>query len=106
MIRRACAILPWLWLAGCAGIHQSAVDPAGTQAGKIAGLFWFFLGLLGAIFVIVMAFALWTLTRRHRGIEQEPLEHAHSPSTATEARLSRGVMAATVVTIFILFGLL
>ena len=106
MKRRFCAILPALWLAGCAGVRQSAVDPAGTQAGKIAGLFWFFLWLLTGIFVITLGFTLWTLTRRHRGIEQEPLESTHRPSGATEARLTRAVTGATVVTALILLGLL
>jgi cytochrome c oxidase subunit II len=49
---------------------------------------------------------LWTLTRRHRGIEQEPLEHTHSPSSVTEGKLMRSVTAATVVTTLILIGLL
>lgn len=95
-----------LCLGGCAVSHQSAVDPAALQAGKIAQLFWFFLMLLGAIFVVVMAFALWALTRTHRGIEQEPLEQTHSPSTATEAKLTRTVAGATIATVVILFGLL
>jgi cytochrome c oxidase subunit II len=106
MKRRFCAILPALWLAGCAGVRQSAVDPAGTQAGKIAGLFWFFLWLLTGVFVITLGLTLWTLTRRHRGIEQEPLESTHRPSGSTEAKLTRVVTGATVVTVLILLGLL
>ncbi len=39
----------------CAGHQQSAIDPAGPQAGKIASLLWFFFAVLGLIFVIVMA---------------------------------------------------
>lgn len=95
-----------LLLGACGVHHQSAVDAAGPQAGRIEGLFWFFTALLAAIFLIVIAVLLWTLTRRHRGIEQEPLEHTHMPSTATEERLSRTVIAASVVTTLILLGLL
>ena len=98
-----CAILA---LTGCAGHQQSAIDPTGPQAGKIATLLWFFVWLLTAIFVIVMALTLWTLMRRHRGIDQEPLEATHKPSEQTETRLTRVVTAATVATVLILFILL
>ena len=33
---------------------QSALDPAADQAGGIAGLFWLFLGVLGAIYLLVL----------------------------------------------------
>ena len=95
-----------LALTGCAGHQQSAIDPTGPQAGKIATLLWFFIWLLTAIFVIVMALTLWTLMRRHRGIDQEPLEAAHKPSEQTEKRLTRVVTGATVATVLILFVLL
>ena len=95
-----------LALAGCGGHQQSALDPAGTQAAKIAGLWWFLLGLLTIIFVIVMAVMVWALARRHRGIEQEPLEGVHRPSTATESRLTRTVAGASALTVLILLGLI
>ncbi len=95
-----------LALNACAGHQQSAVDPAGPQAGKISALWWFFLALLGAIFLTVMVFTLWTLMRRHRGIEQEQLERTHAPSQPTEAKLTRIVAAATIATLVILFVLL
>jgi cytochrome c oxidase subunit 2 len=93
-------------LDGCAGHQQSAVDAAGPQAGRIETLWWLFLAILGAVFVIVMALTAWTLTKRHRGFEQEPLERTHLPSQQTEARLTRVVTAATVATVVILFVLL
>ncbi len=93
-------------LDGCAGHQQSAVDAAGPQAGRIETLWWFFLAVLGSIFVIVMALTAWTLTKRHRGFEQEPLERTHLPSQQTEARLTRVVTAATIATVVILFVLL
>jgi cytochrome c oxidase subunit 2 len=105
-VKRGLTLIPLLVLAGCATSQQSALDPAGPQAGRIAGLFWFFTILLAVIFVIVIATLLWTLTRRHRGLEQEPLERIHAPSIATEARLTRVVTAASVVTVLILIGLL
>jgi len=49
---------------------------------------------------------LWALSRRHRGIEQEPLERVHMPTGATEQRLTRTVAAGILATVLILFGLL
>ncbi|HWF47081.1 MAG TPA: cytochrome c oxidase subunit II [Bryobacteraceae bacterium] len=95
-----------LLLAGCAGHQQSVIDPRGPLAGRTAGLWWFFFWLLAAIFVIVLVLTLWTLTRRHRGIEQEPLEVTHLPSEHTENRLTRVVAGATIATVVILFILL
>ncbi len=85
---------------------QSVLDPAGPQAGRIASLLWFFLILLGVVFLTVMGVLLRTLTRRHRGFEQEPLESSHVPSDETEARLTRTVGGAVVTTVVILFVLL
>jgi cytochrome c oxidase subunit 2 len=90
----------------CAAHPQSVVDPAGPQSAKIAALWWVFFWLSTAIFVIVMALTLWTLTRRHRGIEQEPLETRHLPSEQTEHRMTRVVAGATIATVVILFVLL
>jgi cytochrome c oxidase subunit 2 len=86
--------------------QQSALDPAGASAATIRTLGAFFLGLLGLIFLVVIALAVFPLTRRHRGIHQEPLEQTHRPSEGTEAMLAKAVGAATVITILILFGLI
>src|SRR6185312_7749291 len=95
-----------LGLTSCATRQQSIVDPAGPQSDKIAALWWVFFWLSAAIFVVVMALTLWTLTRRHRGFKQEPLETRHIPSAETEHRMSRVVAAATIATVLILFILL
>jgi cytochrome c oxidase subunit 2 len=85
--------------------QQSALDPAGPYAQRIQTLGVFFLGLLGFIFLLVLVLALVPLTRRHKGIEQEPLEVTHLPSPETERRLGRVVGAAAIATVLILFGL-
>ena len=85
---------------------QSAVNPIGPQAGKIANLWWFFFWLLGAIYIVVMIAALWTLTRPNRGLAQEPLEGTHQLSPETERRTSRVIAGATITTIVILFVLI
>jgi cytochrome c oxidase subunit 2 len=92
-------------LIAAAGLaQQSALQPAGPNAKHIQLLGGLFLGLLGLIFVIVIVLALVPLMRRHRGVEQEPLEQTHRPSASTERRLGRVVGVATAITVLILFG--
>lgn len=104
--RQYATYLSALVLSGCAGRQQSSVDAAGPGSGAIERLWWFFFWLLLAIFVIVMGVLVTTLGRRHRGIDQEPLERTHTPSPATESRLSSIVSGATAVTVIILLALL
>lgn len=91
---------------GCAGRQQSALDPAGTQADRIAQLWWFFFWLLAVIFVLVIGVMLVALTRRHRGFEQEPLETTHLPGPDTERKLGRVVGISTGLTVTILLALI
>ncbi len=84
---------------------QSMWHASGPNAVRIQELAVFFGLLLGAIFLIVVGVALLSLRRRHRGIEQEPLEGSHQPSAKTEARLRTVVGVATGLTVLILFGL-
>ena len=93
-------------LALCTTDVQSAVNPIGPQSGKIANLGWFFFWVLGAIFLLVMIAALWTLTRPNRGFAQEPLEGTHQVSPETEARTTRVVTGAMIATVVILFVLI
>jgi len=85
---------------------QSVLDSAGPQASRIESLWWGFTVVLTLIFVIVVGLMLWALSRRHRGIEQEPLERVHIPSGATEQRLTKAVAGGILATVVILFGLL
>jgi cytochrome c oxidase subunit 2 len=84
---------------------QSMWHASGTNAASIKELAIFFGLLLGAIFTIVIGFALLSLRRRHRGIKQEPLEGSHQPSFLTEEKLRTAVSIATGITVLILFGL-
>jgi heme/copper-type cytochrome/quinol oxidase subunit 2 len=54
--------------------QQSALDAAGPQSHRILLLGAYFAALLGVIFLIVIGLALLALVRRHRAIDQEPLE--------------------------------
>jgi cytochrome c oxidase subunit 2 len=84
---------------------QSALDPGGAGASGILRLGEGVVLLLGLIFVAVMIMALLPLARRHRGIEQEPLESTHRPSPSTEKKLAVVVGSAVVATVLILLGL-
>lgn len=52
-LRPAVAALFVAAASGCRGV-QSALDPAGREAGRIAGLWWLFFGVCTAVFVIVL----------------------------------------------------
>jgi cytochrome c oxidase subunit II len=93
-------------LTGCARDPQTALDPAASEARITSGLISEFTILLTVIFVIVIGVALAALFRRHRGIEQEPLEHMHRPSSETERKLWRWVGGASILTTVILLGLI
>lgn len=70
---------------------QSALDAAGRHAQNIENLWWFFLALLSAVFVIVLCLALVALVRRR---------------PAGERALVRAVTAGGVITTLILFALI
>jgi cytochrome c oxidase subunit II len=74
---------------------QSALDPTGQGARTITDLFWYFLIILGTIFVLVIAVLLASLIRRNRTSEPQ-----------TEGRLKRVVSTATALTVLILLGLI
>jgi len=57
-------------LGGCGG-RQSALDPAGPGARRIAGLWWGFFAISVVVFVVVMFFVLWALVLR-RGPDVTP----------------------------------
>jgi cytochrome c oxidase subunit 2 len=80
---------------GCAG-PQSALDPAGPQAGRITSLWWLMFWVCLAIFVIVSAFTLLAAFRRRP-------EKNHTVSPDGEKNLTRAVAAAVGATVIILF---
>ena len=105
-MRRAAVFAASLALIGCAGPYQSAVDTGGSEAGRIATLWWVFLAVLSAIFLTVMVLLFLSLTRHRHRSGRDVLEAVHAPSGETERRLTRIVAIATVATVLILFGLL
>jgi cytochrome c oxidase subunit 2 len=65
------AIVPLL-AAGCSGI-QSALNPQGLEAARLAHLIWFFIAVCGAVWLLVMAgLGMAIFSRRGRG-NSDPL---------------------------------
>jgi cytochrome c oxidase subunit II len=75
---------------------QSALNPAGPQAGDIATLTWWFLGVCTLVYVAVIAATAWAIFRRRAASDDSP---------ETTAWLARGVVGAVGVTIVILVAL-
>ena len=75
---------------------QSALEPAGPQAGQIADLWTIFLIVTTVVYVLVLAFTIAALVRRRPEIVPK----------ATSPRVSVVVSAATGLTVLTLFALL
>ena len=77
-------------LAGCGGGWQSALDPKGPGAAELAWLIWGFTGILGAIWLAVLAAVAVTIWKRRIG---------RSPLGPREAGERRGVVIVTTLTV-------
>jgi cytochrome c oxidase subunit 2 len=96
-----------LFLHGCGGGgNQSALDPAGPQAGRIGGIWRLMLYTTAAVYVVVMIAVLAAAFRRRRGWRaEEPAEDAPDtvPDEGRERRMSHAVLAGVAATTAILF---
>lgn len=109
---RAGAALAVLSLAACRGGVQSALDPEGPQAARLAKLWWLFFYVSAVVFVLVMV-ALVAAVRRARVRRDETLtaldvtdEPTVAPAPAGERRMTNAVVGATAATVVIMFVLL
>ncbi|MDQ3821117.1 MAG: cytochrome C oxidase subunit II, partial [Acidobacteriota bacterium] len=98
-----------LFLAGCRGGIQSAIDPAGPQANRISKLWWLMFYVCSAVFVLVILATLAAVVRsrsrqskvaRVEKITEEPKLAQSSPE---EQRMTRTVQGAVAVTVLVLF---
>lgn len=87
---------------GCASRIQSPLDPAGPHAAQITTLWWVMFAVLAATFILVILFLSRALTRAPHLEQFEPPRIV----AAEDRRTWRGVAAAIVVTVIVLFGLL
>ena len=95
-----------LLLPGCAG-QQSALDPAGPQAGRINDLWWLMFYTLSAVFLIIMCFLLVAAFRRRRPLSDKVADVPDTkPEPSRERRMSHAVIGGVIITIVILFVLL
>jgi cytochrome c oxidase subunit II len=86
---------------GCTGKH-SALDPAGPQAARLAGLTWIFMGVSALVFVIVVGCLVWALVRRRSA----PIVGVVAPDAVSRRTLHRAIAAASGISALILLGLL
>jgi cytochrome c oxidase subunit 2 len=92
-------LLPSLLSAGI----QSAVDPAGPQAGRINSLWWFLFTVCLIVFLLVIGFLFCSIARS-RLAANEPTPAPFDPGP--ERPVINVVAGATAVTVLILFAFL
>jgi len=103
--RLALALLPIIATGLTAyGRVQSALDPAGPQAGRIIDLWWMMFWVTGAVFLIVMGFLVAALARRRRPYAGEAADLPDvKPEASGERRMSHMVLTGVGITVVILF---
>jgi len=102
-----CAVLA---CAACS-LHnaQNALDAAGPQAGRIAGLWWLMLPIASVVWVIVVAVMLWGASRRRsprEAVESRGGSDVLVRDDARDRRMTRVVAAGVIVTALTLFLML
>jgi cytochrome c oxidase subunit II len=107
-IRRTCfrllALSVALCFSSCGGGIQSAVNPAGPNAGSINRLWWTFFWVCTIVFVLVMIALLLSLRKRTR--EEELAPPILEPPAAEERQRRNVVISAVTISGIILFVLL
>ncbi len=88
-----------LLLAGC-NANESALTPAGPQAGRIATLWWVWLSVLVVVYLLTLGALAWATFRRRR----ETDDPGQRPGI--DGVLGRGLAGFTAVVVIILFAFL
>jgi cytochrome c oxidase subunit 2 len=94
-------IFNFSFLSGCRG-SQSALDPAGPQAGSISGLWWLMFYVLLGVFLAVSLFVLIAIFRGRKSVEPSSDAPDISPEPKRERRMTRVIVGAIIATIVIL----
>ncbi|HEX8189493.1 MAG TPA: cytochrome c oxidase subunit II [Pyrinomonadaceae bacterium] len=83
---------------------QSALHPAGPQAGRIISLWWMMFYVTGAVFLITMGFLAAALARGRRPYGGEAADVPDTkPEASGERRMSLVVLTGVALTVVILF---
>jgi cytochrome c oxidase subunit 2 len=82
---------------------HSLFDPNSPQARAIANLWWWMLGVGGAVWIVVIGAMLWVSFAR-RG--QRAADGLFTVTPQTHSRMERAVLSAGVVTVVVLLGFL
>ena len=108
-LRILSAAFLFLFLAGCRGGIQSAIDPAGPQANRISKLWWLMFYVCSVVFVLVIVATLAAVassrSRQSKAAKVEKItdEPNLAPSKAEESSMTRTVQVAVAITVVILF---
>jgi cytochrome c oxidase subunit II len=86
-------------LAGCSG-WQSALDPHGPHAARIAELLWIFIAVCTAIWLAVCVVLVWAIRRRRGAERPDPLDLA----PARERRLGQLIMGLGMATAIVVIA--
>lgn len=82
---------------GCIMGNESALNPAGPQAGRISSLWWYMFATATIVWIIVVIALLYAVRRGHRRSAPEHNDEINH-------RLRRPVIAATAISALILVG--
>jgi cytochrome c oxidase subunit 2 len=99
--RRGLPLLAMALAEGCGGV-QSALDPAGPEAAKLARLTWVFIAVSACVFVLVVVYLAVALFRRRAPSSRPVVE----PDARTRRKLGRSIGVATAATVLTLVALL
>jgi cytochrome c oxidase subunit 2 len=92
-------LFPFYFLSGA----QSALDPAGPQAGRIGSLWWLMFYVLLGVFLAVSLFVLIAIfRRRNESVEAHGDAPDISPEPKRERRMAKVIVGAVLATIIIL----
>ncbi|HEX6621562.1 MAG TPA: hypothetical protein VF024_18015, partial [Solirubrobacteraceae bacterium] len=81
---------------------QSALDPAGPQAARIAHLWWLLFWVSVVVFAAVVVFLLYAVVRARVPVAVPPAPELTTPRR-TRWWMALGVGASTALTVIVLF---
>jgi len=95
-----CATVAIMLSAACCQAQQSAMNPAGPQAGKIEWLFWVIFWIAFVVYVLVII-AFTRASTRNRVREERPVPVLENPPGERGAAIAvHSALAITVITLF------